>query len=98
MQVVIEKNGAALVAKVSERLDTLSAPQFEKELNEQLDGIADLTLDFAELKYVSSAGLRVLISLQKRMNKQGKMVLRNVNESIMEVLDITGFVDILTIE
>ena len=98
MKVILNKNGSSLDVKVTERLDTTTAPQLEKELSTQLDGVKSLTLDFSELNYVSSAGLRVLLSLQKIMNKQGEMVVRNVNENIMEVFDITGFVDVLNIE
>ena len=98
MKVILNKNGSSLDVKVTERLDTTTAPQLEKELSTQLEGVESLTLDFSELNYVSSAGLRVLLSLQKIMNKQGEMVVRNVNENIMEVFDITGFVDVLNIE
>ena len=80
------------------RLDTTTAPQLETELKRSIDGVTELTLDFAELEYLSSAGLRVLLAAQKVMNKQGKMVVRKVNETIMEVFEITGFADILTIE
>ena len=80
------------------RLDTTTSPQLEQELNASLDGVTELTLDMAKLAYLSSAGLRVILSAQKRMNKQGQMVVRNVNETIMEVFEVTGFVDILTIE
>lgn len=98
MKLTINKNGSALEVNVAERLDTTTAPQFEKELSAQIAGVTDLVLDFAELNYVSSAGLRALLALQKVMNKQGQMVIRHVNENIMEVFEITGFVDILTIE
>lgn len=98
MKVILNKNGSALDVKVTERLDTTTAPQLEEALSDQLTGVEALALDFSELNYVSSAGLRVLLSLQKIMNKQGEMVVRNVNENIMEVFDITGFVDVLTIE
>ena len=80
------------------RLDTTTSPQLEAELAESLTGITDLTLDLSKLAYLSSAGLRVILSAQKRMNKQGRMVVRHVNETIMEVFEVTGFVDILTIE
>jgi len=80
------------------RLDTTTAPQLEKELKESLDGVTDLQLEFAELEYISSAGLRVLLAAQKVMNKQGTMVIRHANEDIKEVFDITGFADILTVE
>ena len=83
---------------VSGRLDTQTAPELEKELDSVLSGIKELTFDFANLEYVSSAGLRVILKAQKAMNAQGSMKLTGVNDSIMEVFDITGFLDILTIE
>ena len=79
-------------------LDTVTAPDLEKELKGSLDGIQDLVMDFEKLEYISSAGLRVLLSAQKVMTKQGKMVIIHVNESIMEIFEVTGFADILTIE
>ncbi len=79
------------------RLDTVTAPELEKELKASLDGITELTMDFGKLEYISSAGLRVLLSAQKAMNKQGEMKLMNVNETIMEIFEVTGFSDILTI-
>ena len=79
------------------RLDTNTAPQLEAELKTSLPGVTELELDFSGLEYISSAGLRVLLSAQKTMNKQGKMTIHHVNETIMEVFEITGFVDILTI-
>ena len=80
------------------RLDTMTAPDLEKDMKESLDGVSDLTMDFEKLEYISSAGLRVLLSAQKTMNKQGSMKLINVNETIMEIFEVTGFSDILTIE
>lgn len=80
------------------RLDTITAPGFETALRESLEGIKVLTLDFAGLDYISSAGLRVLLSAQKLMNRQGEMKLVHVNESVMEIFEVTGFSDILTIE
>ena len=80
------------------RLDTVTAPDLEKALNESLSEKEELILDFSELEYISSAGLRVLLSAQKVMNRQGKMTLRHVNETIMEIFEVTGFSDILTIE
>jgi len=80
------------------RLDTVTAPDLEKDLKATLDGISDLTLDFEKLAYISSAGLRVLLSAQKQMSRQGSMRLLNVNETIMEIFEVTGFSDILTIE
>ena len=96
----IEKkiNGEALTLIVSGRLDTQTAPELEKELDGVLADIKELTFDFANLEYVSSAGLRVILKAQKAMNAQGSMKLTGVNDSIMEVFDITGFLDILTIE
>lgn len=87
-----------LTLKVEGRLDTATAPELEEALNNSIDGIKELTLDFASLDYISSAGLRVVLKAQKIMNAQGTMKLTGVNDEIMEVFDITGFVDILTIE
>ena len=83
---------------VEGRLDTTTAPQLEAEISGCIEGLQTLEFDFAELEYISSAGLRVLLSAQKKMNKQGTMIIRNVNDVVMEVFEITGFVDILTIE
>ena len=83
---------------VSGRLDTQTAPELENELDSVLAGLKELTFDFENLEYVSSAGLRVILKAQKAMNAQGSMKLTGVNDSIMEVFDITGFLDILTIE
>lgn len=91
-------NGTELVMTISGRLDTSTAPQLEAELRSSLDGVKKLVLDFENLEYVSSAGLRVILAAQKIMNKQGEMVIRNASEVISEVFEITGFVDILTIE
>ena len=96
----IEKNlnGTELNVKVVGRLDTTTAPDLEASLKESFEGVTKLILDFAELEYLSSAGLRVLLASQKVMNKQGEMVIRNVNETINEIFEVTGFIDILTIE
>lgn len=96
----IEKNidGAQLTISLSGRLDTTTAPLLEAELKRSIGGVESLVLDFSALEYLSSAGLRVLLAAQKVMNKQGKMVVRGVNETIAEVFEITGFSDILTIE
>jgi anti-sigma B factor antagonist len=96
----IEKklNGAELTITLTGRMDTTTAPQLEAELKDSLSGVEHLVLDFAALDYLSSAGLRVLLAAQKQMNKQGDMVVRNVNETIAEIFDVTGFADILTIE
>ncbi len=96
----IEKNinGENATLKISGRLDTQTAPELEQELDVVLSSCKDLTLDMTALEYVSSAGLRVILKAQKTMNTKGAMKLTNVNESIMEIFDITGFIDILTIE
>ena len=96
----IEKklSGESLTLMVSGRLDTQTAPELENELDSVLSGLKELTFDFTNLEYVSSAGLRVILKAQKAMNAQGSMKLTGVNDSIMEVFDITGFLDILTIE
>ncbi len=91
-------NGEAVTLIVSGRLDTQTAPELEKELDSILSGLKELTFDMTNLEYVSSAGLRVILKAQKAMNAQGSMKLTGVNDSIMEVFDITGFLDILTIE
>lgn len=91
-------DGATLQISLEGRLDTTTAPQLEAEFKQSLDGITSLELDFDKLEYLSSAGLRVILAAQKTMNKQGKMVIRHVNETIMEVFEVTGFIDILTIE
>ncbi|MCQ2545565.1 MAG: STAS domain-containing protein [Clostridia bacterium] len=83
---------------VEGRLDTTTAPDLEAAIEACIEGLEELDFDFAELEYISSAGLRVILGAQKKMNKQGKMVIRNANDVIMEVFEITGFVDILTIE
>ena len=96
----IEKkiNGESVTLIVSGRLDTQTAPELEAELDSVLAGLKELTFDMTNLEYVSSAGLRVILKAQKAMNAQGSMKLTGVNDSIMEVFDITGFLDILTIE
>ena len=96
----IEKkiNQDAVTLIVSGRLDTQTAPELENELDASLPGLKELIFDMTNLEYVSSAGLRVILKAQKTMNAQGSMKLTGVNDSIMEVFDITGFLDILTIE
>ncbi len=98
MTITTTRNGSALTLQLEGRLDTTTSPQLEAELSASLDGVKQLTLDLQQLAYLSSAGLRVILGTQKRMNKQGQMVVRHVNETIMEVFEVTGFVDILTIE
>ena len=91
-------NGNELTIALEGRLDTTTAPQLDDELKSALDGVTKLDFNFEKLEYISSAGLRVLLSAQKVMNKQGSMVIKNVNEEIQEIFEVTGFVDILTIE
>ncbi len=90
-------NDTTLEMHIAGRIDTTTAPQMETELKESLPGITELKIDFAEVEYISSAGLRVLLAAQKRMNAQGKMSVLNVSEDVMDVFDITGFAEILTI-
>ena len=91
-------DGSGLSVTLTGRLDTTTAPELEAALKESMDGVENLILDFTGLEYLSSAGLRVLLAAQKTMNKQGSMVIRNVNDTIQEVFEITGFADILTVE
>ena len=91
-------NAEELTVKVDGRLETVTAPQLEEELKSSLSGIKVLIMDFTDLEYISSAGLRVLFSAQKTMNKQGEMIVRGANEDVMEVFEVTGSVDVLTIE
>ena len=91
-------SGAALTVALEGRLDTTTAPKLEEELRGSVDGVSRLVFDLAKLEYISSAGHRVLLAMQKLMNRQGAMLLRNVNEAVMEVFEVTGFSDILSIE
>jgi anti-sigma B factor antagonist len=97
MNIIKEIKGSSLKISLEGRLDTTTSPQLEGELKVLITGIEALEFDFAKLEYISSAGLRVLLSAQKVMNKQGEMIIRNVNETISEIFEVTGFVDILTI-
>lgn len=92
-----KRNAAELSVALAGRLDTNTAPELEKALNASLDGVNTLVIDMEQLDYVSSAGLRVLLAAQKTMNKQGEMKVLHVNETIMEIFEVTGFSDILTI-
>lgn len=98
MTITTQLNDSRMTLILEGRLDTTSAPVLENELKGKLDAVKELVIDMEKLNYLSSAGLRVLLSLQKKMNKQGNMKIHNVNELIMEVFQVTGFVDILTIE
>jgi anti-sigma B factor antagonist len=93
-----QSNGKELSFVLEGRLDTTTAPQLEGEVKESLDGVESLIMDMTKLEYISSAGLRVLLSAQKIMNKQGSMVVKNVSEEVNEIFEVTGFSDILTIE
>ena len=92
------KNEDALTVSVTGRLDTTTSPELDEELKKSLDGIRDLTMDLEGLEYISSAGLRILLSTQKTMNQQGTMKLINVSSMVMDVFEVTGFADILAIE
>jgi anti-sigma B factor antagonist len=98
MTIEIKKNADELVLEITGRLDTITAPALDKTINENLGEIKSLILDFKNLEYISSAGLRVLLSTQKKLQQKGTMKLKNVREEVMEVFEITGFVDILTVE
>ena len=98
MEIKKEQNGTSLTMFLSGRLDTVAAADFEKELQSSLEGVSTLVLDCSELTYVASSGLRALLMAQKRMNKQGSMVVKNVSEEVKEIFEVTGFSDILTIE
>ncbi len=98
MNIQQTRNGNELVVALEGRLDTVTAPELEAALKDALEGVEELILDFEKLDYISSAGLRVLLVAQKTMSQQGSMKIRNVNEIIREVFDVTGFSDFLTIE
>ena len=98
MKIEKKVDGSNMSFALEGRLDTMTAPLLESEIQGKLDGVVDLEFDFAKLTYISSAGLRVLLSAQKIMNKQGTMVVRNVKPMIMEIFEVTGFDSILTIE
>ncbi|MCI9076530.1 MAG: STAS domain-containing protein [Dorea sp.] len=98
MNITENKNGNQLCLSLEGRLDTTTAPELEKVIKSSLDGVTELTIDMSSLDYLSSAGLRILLGAQKTMNKQGSMKVTHVNDTIMEIFEVTGFVDILTIE
>ena len=98
MTITQNHDNTALTIALEGRLDTLTAPELETLLSGALEGVETLTLDFEKLDYISSAGLRVLLSTQKKMNGQGSMKVTHVNEIIREIFDVTGFSDILTVE
>ena len=98
MTITQKRNESQLSLLLEGRLDTTTAPELEKVIKSSLDGVTELTIDMSRLDYLSSAGLRILLGAQKTMTKQGGMKVTHVNETIMEILEVTGFVDILTIE
>ena len=98
MTITKNQNGSTLEIALEGRLDTMTAPELEAELNRSMPSADSLVMDFAKLDYISSAGLRVLLSAHKVMNTKGGMKIKNVNDVVQEVFDVTGFVDILNIE
>lgn len=98
MDIEKKQDESKLFIKVSGRLDTQTSPQLEECVKGKLDGITELKIDMADLEYISSAGLRVLLMISKIMKNQGSFVICNINETVKEVFDVTGFSDILTIE
>ena len=98
MTIEIKKNADSATICVAGRLDTTTAPALDKTINEDINGVSHLILDIKDIDYISSAGLRVLLSAQKKMQKVGSMKVKNVCAEVMEVLEMTGFADILVIE
>ncbi len=98
MQITKTNDNDSLTIALKGRLDTLTAPQLDAEIQGKLDGVKSLVFDFKKLDYISSAGLRILLMAQKIMNKQGSMVVKNACSEIKEIFEVTGFCDILTIE
>ena len=98
MNIITERNNGTTVIKLEGRLDTTTAPELEKTINDEGEALRNLVIDFKAVNYISSAGLRVLLSAQKKMNIQGSMELVNVCEEVMDILEMTGFADILTIK
>ena len=98
MTIEIKKNPEQTIIEVAGRLDTTTAPALDKKINEETNDVKNLVLDLNGLEYISSAGLRVLLSAQKKMQKIGTMTVKNVCPEVMEVFEMTGFADILTIE
>ena len=98
MTIEIKKNAAETILQIAGRLDTITAPTLDKTINEDIGDTRNLILDLKNLEYISSAGLRVLLGAQKKMQKAGSMKVVNVCEAVMEVFEMTGFADILVIE
>ena len=98
MNINVNKNAQETIIEIAGRLDTITAPSLDKTINEVIDESKKLILDIKSLEYISSAGLRVLLSAQKKIGKNGSMIVKNVCTEIMEIFEMTGFADILTIE
>ncbi len=98
LNITKEQNDGTMKVALEGRLDTTTSPELEKMLKENLDDVTELILDFEKLEYISSAGLRVLLSAQKIMNKQGEMRLINVCDEVKEIFEVTGFLDFLNVE
>ncbi|MBQ7549521.1 MAG: STAS domain-containing protein [Clostridia bacterium] len=98
MNTVVEKTDTKLVVTVGSRVDTNNAPELEKVVFDNIEGVEHLILDLKNLEYISSSGLRVILKAQKKMNTQGSMVIKNVCQDIMEIFDMTGFSEIMSIE
>ena len=98
MNIIKNRTDDKLVVALEGRLDTMTAPELENDIKPALDGVKELTFDMAKLDYISSAGLRIILAVQKIMNKQGNMKIINANEMVMEIFEVTGFSEILNIE
>ena len=98
MEIKKTADGGKLVLEVSGRVDTVTAPELENSINENINGVTELVLDLKDLVYISSAGLRVILKAQKTMNTQGEMTVKNVQDDVMDIFEMTGFSDILNIE
>lgn len=98
MEIAKNIHGTTAILSPKGRIDTTTAPEFDAAIQEVLPGATQLVIDLVDLAYISSAGLRALLAAQKAMSKQGKMIVRNVNDTIAEIFDVTGFMDILTLE
>lgn len=98
LNITKEQNAGVLTVALEGRLDTTTSPELEKMMKESLEDVSELTLDFENLEYISSAGLRVLLSAQKTMSKQGEMKLIHVRDEVKEIFEVTGFLDFLNVE
>lgn len=98
MTIQLKRDGGKAYAQIAGRIDTTTVVEAEQKLTADIDSVTDYVLDFKEVDYISSAGLRLLLSMQKKMKKQGSMKLINVSDVVMEIFEVTGFADILTIE